>query len=109
MNISSQSDQLQTISEHIEDTTSQLEDPDIVNGNLEVANIADVVDNSDVLNDNNDLEEQLPLNPRISPIIPGPRQCDDNGWSSIWKFGAWKAFLVRFALLENVPEQHKAL
>ena len=51
--------------------------------------------------------ERLMLGPRVSPPVLPPTNTEALGWAAIAKLGAWDSFLSKFAVLEEVPEQHK--
>ena len=50
--------------------------------------------------------ERLLLGPRVDPQVPEEGEVAP-GWAAIDSLGAWDTFLCKFAVLQEVPEQHK--
>ena len=55
-------------------------------------------------------EEQMDLQDRLDPIVPGPlpsvRQ-DEDGWGEIDRLGVWECALSSFPAIEEIPVQHR--
>ena len=53
-----------------------------------------------------DGRERLLLGPQVDPQVPKDGEVAP-GWAAIDSLGAWDTFLCKFAVLQEVPEQHK--